>query len=147
MQDENTDKETLRKALELEWNDHIQTRRQTWRTLEIEAILIVGLVGVDFKFDNPLVVVVLGVLVIVSTISGMLITIHHRKGQIQKFRTICKLEETLGLESFIHGEPPQEFQWLDIINPIKMNTPLFIVRMHIAMMLFTLLYVTAKFMV
>ena len=46
------DNETLRRGLELEWQDFIQTRGQTWRTLEIEAALIVGMVGADFKFDN-----------------------------------------------------------------------------------------------
>ena len=137
------DKEVLLKALELEWQDFIQTRRQTWRTLEIEGALIVGLIGADFKFNEPLIAFLIGILVIIATLSGSLITIHHRRGQILKYEHINRLEKALGLQEaglIDNVHLPEEFKWLHLVNPTKWNTPLFILRMHFAMMIFTIIY-------
>jgi hypothetical protein len=77
---------TLLKLLELEWNDHIQTRAQTWRTIEIEALLAVGLVGADIQFKSVAVTTVIGAVLLVATIVGMGITMHHRNTvEVQKF--------------------------------------------------------------
>ena len=91
---------------------------------------------------------VLGLLVVLATVSGILITVHHRRGQIRKFEHIDRLEEVLGLHQVgllddVH--PPEKFRWVHSLNPAKWNTPLFILRMHFAMMIFTLIYVVAKF--
>ena len=142
--------ESLRNQLQLEWQDHIQTRSQTWKTLEIEAALVLGLIGADFKFDNIGVVVILGVLIVISCISGIGITVHHRIGQIRKFTHIDRIEEALGLhqKGLLDGvHPPAKFKWSDIINPTRNNTPLFILRMHFAILLFTLIYVGARFFI
>lgn len=142
------DKDVILRQLQLEWQDHIQTRRQTWRTLEIEGALIVGLIGVDFKLDNLWVVSVLGFLVIIATLLGILITVHHRRGQVENFNRMYRLEEALDLHKpgFLDDiRPLKEFEWTDVLNLRRMNTPLFIVWMHIAMMIFTLVYVVAKF--
>ncbi|MDO8752485.1 MAG: hypothetical protein Q7J80_01210, partial [Anaerolineales bacterium] len=71
------DHETLRKALELEWLDHFNMRDQTWRTLQVEASLVVGLIGADFKFEEAWVTLAIGLLISLTTISGFLITVHH----------------------------------------------------------------------
>ena len=141
------DNETLRRGLELEWQDFIQTRGQTWRTLEIEAALIVGMVGADFKFDNRWVAVALGCLVITATVCGIMITIHHRKGQIIKYQYIKRFEKALGLNrEELLGDPrlPEAFKWRHVVHCGKWNTPLFILRMHIALMAFTMIYVGAR---
>ena len=44
--------ETLRVALQLEWQDHIQTRAQTWQSLPIVAALLVGLIGIDWQIGR-----------------------------------------------------------------------------------------------
>jgi len=142
--------ETLRNQLQLEWQDHIQTRSQTWKTLEIEAALVLGLVGADLKFDNVGVAVILSVLLIISCISGIGITVHHRRGQIRKFTHIDRIEEVLGLHQkglldAVH--PPSEFKWIDILIPWRNNTPLFILRMHIAIMIFTVIYAFARILI
>jgi hypothetical protein len=136
---------TLRKILEIEWQDHFQTRRQTWRTLEIEAALIVGLVGADFKFESAKLVLALGLLVVIATVCGILITINHRKGQYLKFKLIMRIERVLGLLGpgvLDSVKAPQKLKWSNLLTHI--NTPKFILVMHIAMMVFTLIYVVAR---
>jgi len=147
MSDKMPTEETLRNQLQLEWQDHIQTRSQTWKSLEIEAALVLGLIGADFKFDRVEIAIILGVLIVLSCISGIGITVHHRRGQIRKFTHIDRIEEILGLHrkgllDTVH--PPAEFRWIDIINPARNNTPLFILRMHFAILLFTVIYVGAR---
>lgn len=147
---EGLDKETLRRALQFEWNDHYQMCRQTWRSLQIEAVLLAGLIAADFKLDNRWVVLALGLVVIAATLLGALITVHHRKGQRRKFIHIDRLEEALGLHrpgllDDVH--PPEEFGWKHIYDFKKWNTPLFMLRAHICVLLFAVIYVVAGFII
>ena len=146
------DKQTLLHQLQLTWQDHIQTRNQTWKTLEIEAALVLGLIGADLKFNNTWVTIIIGIVLIVASLSGIAITVHHRRGQIRKFIHMIRIEKTLGLHrpgllDDVH--PPREFKWSDLINPNpkRINTPLFILRMHIAMLAFTIIYIVARFLI
>ena len=139
--------ESVRKLLEIEWQDHFHMRDQTWRTLQIEAALVLGLVGADLKFASVWVTTIIGFLIILSTLSGFMITLHHRKNQNFKFENIIRFETWLGLiePGLLEGvKPPKPFSWSDLIHPKHMNTSLFIMRMHIAMGLFTAVYVTAR---
>ena len=139
--------EALLRALELSWQDHIQTRSQTWRSLEIEAALVLGLIGADFKFENGWVTIVIGSLVALSTISGILITMHHRTAEIRAFEHIISFEKELGLDALhLLGQvrSPKPLRLLHLINPRKMYTPLFIPRMHITILAFTVIYVLAR---
>jgi hypothetical protein len=139
---------TLLKLLELEWNDHIQTRAQTWRTIEIEALLAVGLVGADIQFKSVAVTTVIGAVLLVATIVGMGITMHHRNTvEVQKFTHIIKLEELLGAipDVFPSVSIPARVAVWDAFNWKKNNTSLFILRMHVFIFLFTIVYVVARF--
>jgi len=140
------DSKSILKVLELGWQDFFHARTQTWETLKIEAALVVGLIGADFKFDNVWVALLFGGLIVLATFSGILITLHHREGQITQYRHISNAEKALHLSpNIIDGiKLPESIHWIDIINPKAHNTPLFILRMHIAIMLFALIYVGAK---
>jgi len=141
------DQETLRKALELEWLDHFDMRVQTWRTLQVEASLVVGLIGADFKFEEVWVTIAIGLLISLTTVSGLLITVHHRQAQQLKFEHIIKLEKELGLlvPDFFGGvQVPRPFVWTDLFHPLRMNTPLFIMRTHLVILVFTIIYVLAR---
>jgi len=141
-------KETLRHQLQLEWQDHIQTRAQTWKTLEIEAALFLGLIGADLKLNNVWLTLVLGLILVIASMSGVIITVHHRRGQVRKFTHIDRLEEALGLHRpglMDDVKPPAEFRWSEVLNPAKVNTPLFILRMHVAILLFASTYVVMRF--
>jgi hypothetical protein len=44
--------DALLKMYEIQWQDHIQTRNQTWKGLEICALLAVALVGLDWQVGD-----------------------------------------------------------------------------------------------
>mgnify|MGYP006293646525 CR=1 FL=1 len=138
---------TLQTQLRLEWQGHEQTRAQIWKTPGIQALLIVGLDGGDIKFANIWVVVVLGTVMLISGIAGILITRHHGIGQIRKFRHILRIDEQLGLHKpglLDDVGLPTEFRWFHIIEPWQTNTPLFILRMHVAITVFVVIYIIVR---
>ena len=171
--------ESIRKAMELAWNDHHHARDQTWKTIQIVAVLGAGLITVDFKFESIGATICAAILVVIAAGLGALITWNHRKLERRKFIHLMNCEELLGLHRNdlipLHpdqklvgfkkssGSPlpddedlislikdsevkvPEKFKLLDIINPFKNNTALFILRMHVAIILFTVLIVLLRF--
>ena len=57
--------ESLRKMLDIQWQDHFQTRAQTWKALEITAVLAVAMVGVDWRIANSQVPIYVSILLFV----------------------------------------------------------------------------------
>ena len=135
--------EILLKCLEIEWQDHFQTRLQTWRTLEIVAAIAVGLVGIDWQLGNRFATSAAALLLIAAAWFGVLITRRHRKVEREKFENIIAIENKLKLPEFglfTEAKPPALIAWLDVVNPKKSNTPLFILRMHFILMAFGIVY-------
>ncbi len=146
-QPDDADRDSVLKLLEIEWQDHFHMRDQTWRTLQIEAALVLGLVGADLKFESLWVTGAIGLLIILSTMSGFMITLHHRRNQQFKFENIIRCEKWLGLigpDLLVGVKPPVPFKWIALFHPARMNTPLFIMRMHLAIGLFVIVYVAAS---
>jgi hypothetical protein len=142
-----TDKEDLRLALHLEWVDHFQTRRQTWMSLEACAIALAAFTLAGLRIGNLAVITALGVLVALMGVAGAGVSWHHRKAQVRKFDHIDRLEGALGLHATgllddVH--PPRPFSAADILDPRRMNTPLFILRMHLAIAVFALVYLVGR---
>jgi hypothetical protein len=138
-----SDVEILLKCLEIEWQDHFQTRIQTWRTLEIVAAIAVGLVGIDWQIGNRFATTAAAILLIAAAGFGALITRRHRKVEKEKFENIIEIERKLKLPElglFKEAKPPALIKWRDIIDPRKSNTPLFILRMHFILMAFGIVY-------
>jgi len=131
--------ETLRKMLDIQWQDHFQTRAQTWKALEITGILAVALVGLDWRIDNRIVTIVASVLLLLVAQFGVSITLRHRKVEVTKFRIITSLEKQLGVadESL---QLPQPISWWSIFDPRKSNTSLFILRTLVIIQLFAIGY-------
>jgi hypothetical protein len=149
--------ESVRTAMDEAWRDHHHARDQTWRALQMEAVLGAGLVTVDAQFQNAIATACAGALVIIAAISGFLISLHHRKLERRKFIHIMNCEEWLGLHrddiipKAAH-EPqkdqrtttikegavsvPGELRLRDIFNPWVQNTAVFIARMHVAIIAF-----------
>ncbi len=139
--------ESIRAAMDQAWSDHQHTRDQTWRTLQIEAALAAGLVSIQAQFENEVATTAAAVLVIVAAISGFAISLHHRKVEIQKFSHILNFEKELGLlqPHLIDGvKPPSEIRLWDVFLFWKGNTALFIMRMHVAIMVFALLFALTR---
>lgn len=144
---------SLLKAMELAWRDHHHARDQTWKTVQMVAVLGVGLLTVDYKYESMLATAFAGVLVALAATFGASITWHHRKLEVRKFTHLMNCEELLGLHrndiipldpgnGSMKEEPqhiqdgavkvPSMFEKSDIVNPLKNNTALFILRIHLA---------------
>jgi hypothetical protein len=159
-------------AMQCAWQDHHHARNQTWKVLQMEAVLGAGLVTVDVQFGLPLATSAAAILVIVSSIVGIVITLRHRELERRKFIHIMNCEEELGLhrndilplkgeaildlgvdsseyetrqkrrpkEEIVHSSEvaiPSIIRLWDIILLWKGNTSLFILRMHVALGVFS----------
>jgi hypothetical protein len=131
--------ETLRKMLDFQWQDHFQTRTQTWKALEITTIFAVALVGFDWQVDSRVVTVFVSILLFVVSQFGISITLRHRVVEATKFNKILEIEKELGLADENY-KIPQPISWWSIFLFWKSNTPLFILRMHFAIQLFAIVY-------
>lgn len=141
-----SDAETLRKALEIEWRDHFQTRAQTWRTLMVSALLVAALFLAALAFDSPWILTALGSFVGFVCLLGAAVAWHHRKAQARKFTHIDRIEEALGLHvpgllDDVH--PPTPPKAADLANPSRMNTPLLILRIQLTLVLCALVFIAA----
>jgi hypothetical protein len=138
----------LLKCLELEWNDHFQTRAQTWRTLQIEAVIAAGLIGIDVRLESATATVGAAVLLVIATTFGALITLRHREVEQVKFKHIIEIERRLGLVgegAVLEGvRVPSPIRLVDAAQPRKSNTALFILRMHLTLMAFGILYAASR---
>jgi ABC-type lipoprotein release transport system permease subunit len=135
------DPETLRNQLNIEWNDFFQTRAQSWKSLEFVSALVIGLVGVGLKIDDFWVTLALGTIVIFAAILGFLITLHHRNVQLQQNVHVTRLEKELNLDNVLKRQDyPQKYKIIDWINPFKKSTPLIIMKMHILIIIFVVIY-------
>ena len=143
------DPDSIRLAMDLAWRDHHHMREQTWRALQIEAVLVAGLIGIDWQIQNIYATVAAGILVLVAAPFGIQITLRHRQGEIRKFTHIINCEEALGLHQKDLLPPetiklPSPLRFIDAFRPSVSNTAAFILRMHIAIILFSILYVLGR---
>ncbi len=161
------------------WKDHHHARDQTWKTLQMEAVLAAGLVTVDAKFGIPLATIVTALLVIIASLAGVMITLRHRELEQRKFIHIMNCEEELGLHRIdilpLKREAIEELgieedhyekrnvrvpnddviktsavgildkiNFVDVFFFWKANTSLFILRMHLAIALFSLVLMIVR---
>lgn len=96
----NPSDESIIKVMEFAWKDHHHARNQTWKTVQIVAVLGAGLLSVDFKYNNFWATLSAAIIIINAAIFGILITWHHRKLEIRKFIHIMNCEEYLGLHRY-----------------------------------------------
>lgn len=137
-----SDKAVLLKFLEIEWQDHFQTRTQTWKTLEIEAPLVIGLIGIDWQLRNRLATMIVAALLIIAAYFGARITIHHREVEQNKISTIIDIENALGAAEmglFTKVHRPSPLRWYSVFSR-QSSTSLFILIMHYILMLFGATY-------
>jgi hypothetical protein len=140
-----SDVEILLKCMDSAWQDHFQTRTQTWKTLEIEAALAAGLIGIDWQLRSTIATAIAAILLIIAAFFGTRITRHHRYVERGKLSTILKIETIFELKEryklFDDVELPKINRWSDVINPwAETNTSLFILRMHYILMVFGIVY-------
>ncbi|MHC4574064.1 MAG: hypothetical protein ACYS76_08020 [Planctomycetota bacterium] len=139
--------ESIRIVMDQAWRDHHHARDQTWKALQMEALLAAGLVGVDVQIKDPVVTIAAGVLVIVAALFGVCISLHHRKLEIRKITHVFNCEQLLGLHrpDLICGvSVPSPITIGDAFRFWKMNTALFILRMHCAVIVFAALFIFSR---
>jgi hypothetical protein len=103
------DKDSVRKAMELAWQDHHHARDQTWKTLQIVAVLAAGLLTIDYTYQKTIPTLCAAILVIIAAAVGVGITWSHRKLERRKFIHIMNCEEYLGLHTdFLIPLDPRE---------------------------------------
>jgi hypothetical protein len=155
----------LLKAMELAWKDHHHARDQTWKTVQMVAVLGAGLVTLDLQYRSALATALSALLVVIAGGVGVGITWNHRKLERRKFIHLMNCEELLGLhrddiiplhagDDWSKGKSdlvvdgavsvPRMYGVLDIVNPLKHNTSLFILRIHLALMAFAFLVVVLR---
>ncbi len=127
------------KDLELQWQDHFQTRTQTWNALKISATLAIALIGLDWRIDNPWVTIICSFLIALVAIFGIQITVRHRnRVEVKKFELIIELERKLGLN--YNHKVPDEIRWWYVFHFWKSNTSLFILRMQFVIFIISIIY-------
>ncbi len=143
--------ESLRAALDQAWRDHHHARDQTWRTVQIEAVLAAGLVSVDFQYESVTATGFAAALVVLASILGVLISLHHRELECRKFLHITNLERALELirDDLIPSSSisaPPKLKWWHIFDLRVLNTAAFILRMHAAILAFALVVFGARWL-
>lgn len=134
---EQDDKETLLKVLEMEWQDHFQTRAQTWKALEVAAILTVALVGLDLRVGDLAITIAAAILLIFVAFFGIAITVRHRNvTEIKIFNLISLIEKKLGVINPDFDNSPQSIRPWSLLRLWESNVPLFIVRMYLIIIFF-----------
>lgn len=149
------DDATVCLAMDLAWRDHHHARNQTWRAVQIEAVLGAGLVTADAQFEDPTTTSAAAILVILATLFGILISLHHRRLERRKFIHIMNCEEYLGLRRkdlipSVDHDPdggvrrPEAFSLWAVFNPWRHSTAIFILRMHISIAVFAVIVWSAR---
>jgi len=137
--------EAMLKCLEMEWKDLFHTRTQTWHLLQIEALVAVALVGLDWRLDNVLATVVFAIILIALALFGAMLTLHHRNNvEVYKIQHIYDIEEKIGmLEIFNDVKKMQPVKWTDAFR-LKSNTSLYMLRIHAMLVILGVMYLTFR---
>ncbi len=138
-------KSSLEIGMDLAWKDHHHARNQTWEALKMEILLAIALIGVDVSKVMGGALPIGSILLFLLTISGIMITLHHRDLERRKFRHLMHCEDALGLRPYIDGvDLPRPIYIWDVFFPWKSNTILFILRMHFALLTISLIFFLIK---
>jgi hypothetical protein len=136
-----SDKAVLVAILGNEWHDHFNTRQQTWKTLEIDAVVVVGLIGISWQLHNHIATSLVAVLLMLTAFFGACITIHHRKVEVNIFEHIIDIEKDLGAWKYFEKEnTPFSIKWYKPFEWNKFSTISFILLIHYIILLFGFIY-------
>jgi hypothetical protein len=146
---------SVRLALEVAWRDHYNAREQSWRAVQMEAVLGSGLVSGDAQFGKLAATAAAAVLVGLVGLFGIWISLHHRELERRKFIHIDNFERFLRLRRddlipaarphFEGGVAlPEALSFWAVFDPRRRSTSVFILRIHLAVMLFALIVFLAR---
>ena len=87
--------------LKIQWQDHFHMRDQTWKILQYSILFFLGVVGLEIKQVNIFYLVLAYSAVILTSAFGLVIALHHRRRQKEKFEIIKAHEKKLGIDVLI----------------------------------------------
>ena len=123
--------EDISQDLQTQWQDHFHMRDQTWKVLQYSILFFLGIVGLEIKGVDSLVLIAAYVAVVCTALSGLIIAVHHRRRMKEKFEIIKIYERELGLYDLI--EPVLKESKKGITGGV--NTTNYIVAMQLAVTL------------
>lgn len=94
-------KQAISSDLETQWQDHFHMRDQTWKVLQYSILFFLGVVGLEIKGEHKDLLIVAYVALLVTSVFGFLVALHHRRRQNEKFEIIKIYETELGLYELI----------------------------------------------
>ena len=135
------DRKVLVPILENEWRDHFHTRNQTWKTINIDGILVVALIGINWQLRDYLATSLVAGLLILTAFFGACITIHHRNVEIKKLTHIREIEKILGVMDLLNDtEIPYSIKWNKVFQGKHFSTSAFILLTHYIILIFGFVY-------
>lgn len=133
-------KQAISNDLQTQWQDHFHMRDQTWKVLQYSILFFLGVVGLEnTEVDNSVLVLAYSA-VLVTSVFGVFIAVHHRRRQNEKFRIITKYETELGLYEII--KPVLDDAHKTLVG--RMNTSTYIVVMQLGLALVAVLMLLRK---
>lgn len=93
--------EIISRDLQSQWQDHFHMRDQTWKSLNYSILLFIGVVGLQMKVTDKPILSLAFLAVLLTSAFGILIAIHHRRRQHEKFEIIKIYERELGLDQLL----------------------------------------------
>ena len=102
--DDNERMKAISSDLQNQWQDHFDMRNQTWKLLQYSIIFFIGVVGLKFKENiDKSILIWAYVAVILTSAIGVIIAIHHRRRQKEKFEIIEIYAKELGIFHLIES--------------------------------------------
>ena len=130
-------KQAISNDLQTQWQDHFHMRDQTWKVLQYSMLFFLGVVGLEIKEVVNSVLVIAHLSVLITSIIGVVIALHHRIRQKEKFRIILIYEQELGLIKLI--KPVLDDAHKTIAGRINTSTYIVVMQSALALLAFFML--------
>ena len=94
-------KNAISSNLQTQWQDHFHMRDQTWKVLQYSILFFIGVVGLEIKKVDTVYLILAYAAVFLTSAFGVVIALHHRRRQEEKFEIIAAHERELGIDTVI----------------------------------------------
>lgn len=132
--------EVISQYLQTQWKDHFHMRDQTWKILQYSILFFLGVVGLEIKGVDIFVLVAAYIAVLCTALSGVVIALHHRQREKEKFEMIKIYERELGIDVLIAPVLGKAHKSI----PGRVNTTSYIVVMQIAIFVVAIVLLAKK---
>jgi len=94
-------KNAISSNLQTQWQDHFHMRDQTWKVLQYSILFFLGVVGLEIKQVDTVYLMLAYAAIFLTSAFGVVIALHHRRRQKEKFEIIEAHERELGIDTVI----------------------------------------------